>query len=313
VKPKDQLVATWGNLGQRPRGLGFILSFTYKRFDGQVPGPGELDDEDQALLEKVEAGFETVGELYAACKFRAALGEAMALAREAKGNVRAFDASPRCRSCEATAQLTLRVSPGSQIKEDRQAAATTVYVILRVVDNLKNILAPLLPHTPVPTHRTQKLHEYLGYEGQPFGSAQGKLFGTQKVVEYEEETRSHAALTYDHSGACQPSPVMGPSVFGQGGPLPEMTIGKLLTKNGQTMVARQGHGVDSMDTSFPGPFVPWLLKLAPVMTIIWARGIKRSRPAEANGGLPKRSGHSSGARLLVSMMLPRSYRSLMTS
>jgi methionyl-tRNA synthetase len=37
------------------------------------------------------------------------------------------------------------------------------------------------------------LHEYLGYEGQ--------LFGTQHVVEYEEETRSHQALTYDHAGA----------------------------------------------------------------------------------------------------------------
>jgi methionyl-tRNA synthetase len=68
-----------------------------------------------------------------------------------------------------------------------------VYVILRVVDNLKTILAPILPHTPVLTHRTQKLHEYLGYEGQ--------LFGTQHVVEYQQETRSHQALTYDHSGA----------------------------------------------------------------------------------------------------------------
>jgi methionyl-tRNA synthetase len=55
------------------------------------------------------------------------------------------------------------------------------------VDNLKTILAPILPHT------AQKLHEYLGYDGQ--------LFGTQQVVEYQEETRSHKALTYDHSGA----------------------------------------------------------------------------------------------------------------
>jgi methionyl-tRNA synthetase len=55
------------------------------------------------------------------------------------------------------------------------------------VDNLKTILAPILPHT------AQKLHEHLGYEGQ--------LFGTQHVVEYQEETRSHQALTYDHSGA----------------------------------------------------------------------------------------------------------------
>ena len=27
------------------------------------------------------------------------------------------------------------------------------------------------------------------------------MFGTQQVVDYEEETRSHQALTYDHSGA----------------------------------------------------------------------------------------------------------------
>ena len=34
----------------------------------------------------MEAGFETVGELYNACKFRAALGEALALVREANGD-----------------------------------------------------------------------------------------------------------------------------------------------------------------------------------------------------------------------------------
>ena len=42
-------------------------------------------------------------------------------------------------------------------------------------------------------HTAQKLHKYLGYDGQ--------LFGTQHVVEYQEETRTHEALTYDHSGA----------------------------------------------------------------------------------------------------------------
>jgi methionyl-tRNA synthetase len=158
----NELVATWGNLANR------MLSFAYKRFDGAVPEPGELNDADRALLAQVEAGFETVGELYHACKFRAALGEALALAREANGYLD-------------------RKAPWFQIKEDQVAAATTVYVILRAVDNLKTILAPILPHT------AQKLHEYLGYDGQ--------LFGTQHVVEYEEETRSHQALTYDHSGA----------------------------------------------------------------------------------------------------------------
>jgi methionyl-tRNA synthetase len=70
----NELVATWGNLANR------MLSFATKRFDGKVPEPGDpssssgqgLDAEDRALLEKVEAGFETVGALYNACKFRAA-------------------------------------------------------------------------------------------------------------------------------------------------------------------------------------------------------------------------------------------------
>jgi methionyl-tRNA synthetase len=163
----NELVATWGNLANR------MLSFAYKRFDGQVPEPGELDEADRTLLANIEGGFQTVGELYGACKFRAALGEALALAREANGYLD-------------------RNAPWFQIKEDPAAAATTVYVILRAVDNLKTILAPILPHT------AQQLHEYLGYDGQ--------LFGTQHVVEYEEETRvrgtrQHQALTYDHSGA----------------------------------------------------------------------------------------------------------------
>jgi methionyl-tRNA synthetase len=151
-----------------------MLSFAYKRFDGRVPEPGELDAEDRALLQKVEAGFETVGELYSACKFRAALGEALALAREANGDTFA-----------ALSAGLDRKAPWFQIKEDRAAAATSVYVILRVVDNLRTILAPILPHT------AQKLHEYLGYGGQ--------LLGTQRVVEYQEATRTQNALTYDHN------------------------------------------------------------------------------------------------------------------
>ena len=62
-----------------------MLSFAYKRFDGKVPEPGELDEADRELLERVEAGFDSVGELYGACKFRAALGEALALATHPLG------------------------------------------------------------------------------------------------------------------------------------------------------------------------------------------------------------------------------------
>jgi methionyl-tRNA synthetase len=106
VNEGHELVATWGNLANR------MLSFAYKRFDGKVPEPGELDDEDHALLEKVEAGFEAVGDLCNACKFRAALGEALALARKANGYLD-------------------RKAPWFQIKEDPAAAATTVTLGVR--------------------------------------------------------------------------------------------------------------------------------------------------------------------------------------
>ena len=128
VNEGHELVATWGNLANR------MLGFAYKRFDGKVPEPGELDDADPELLAKVEGGFETVGNLYTACKFRAALGEALALAREANGYLD-------------------RKAPWFQIKEDPEAAATTVYVILRAVDNLKTILAPRRCGSVRPTAR----------------------------------------------------------------------------------------------------------------------------------------------------------------
>ena len=97
----NELVATWGNLVNR------MLGFATKRFDGQVPEPGTLDDADREIQTKVEGGFQTVGDLIAACKFRAALNAALALAREA--NV-----------------YLDRKAPWFQIKQDKAAAATTV-------------------------------------------------------------------------------------------------------------------------------------------------------------------------------------------
>jgi hypothetical protein len=83
---------------------------------------------------KRKAGFQTVGELYNACKFRAALGETLALAWEANG----YTFVPLSAGLD-------RKTPWFQIKEDRQAAATSVYVTrsVRVVDNLETLLAPI--------------------------------------------------------------------------------------------------------------------------------------------------------------------------
>ncbi len=156
----DELVATWGNLANR------MLSFASKHF-GDVPQPGELGSADRTILNAVEKAFDTIGELIEGCKFKAALTEIMALAHEAN---RYLDEQ----------------APWLRIKEDRQAATTTVYVILRVIDSLKTLLTPFLPFT------CQRLHEYLGYEGTIIGRIYDQTL--------EEETRTHLAIRYDASG-----------------------------------------------------------------------------------------------------------------
>ncbi|NOZ29241.1 MAG: methionine--tRNA ligase [Chloroflexi bacterium] len=155
-----ELVATWGNLANR------VLSFAYRRFDGRVPQPGDLDEIDQALLNTVKDGFDSVGRQIEGCHFKAALTEAMGLAQEANRYLNVKE-------------------PWKQIKEDPAAAATTIYVCLQAIDWLRVIFSPFLPFS------SQKLHEYLGHEGS--------IFGRQYVEEYHETERSHLALRYDRS------------------------------------------------------------------------------------------------------------------
>jgi len=77
--------------------------------------------------------------------------------------------------------------PWFQIKENREAAGTTIYVALRAIDSLKVLLAPFLPFS------SERLHQYLGYEGT--------LFGRSYTATFEEKSRVHKALCYDDSGA----------------------------------------------------------------------------------------------------------------
>jgi methionyl-tRNA synthetase len=158
----NELVATWGNLANR------VLTFAYRNWDGRVPDPGELRPQDEALLAKVDAGFQTVGDLLAAVKLRAALGEALVLATEAN---RYLD----------------QQGPWFEIKQDKAEAARTVYTALRAIDSLKVLFAPFLPFT------AERLHQYLGHAGQ--------LFGSQRVETYADALGSHAALVYDAAGA----------------------------------------------------------------------------------------------------------------
>jgi methionyl-tRNA synthetase len=165
----DELVATWGNLANR------VLSFAYKHWEGVIPDPGELTAADQELLASIEKGFETVGKEYETVHLRAALGEAMRLASEVN------------RYLDQTA-------PWTSIKTDKQAAARAIFTAIRAIDNLKILLAPVLPHT------AERLHRFLGYQ-QP-------LFGQAYIQEVQDSLGTHAVVRYDPdsaSGKWQPS------------------------------------------------------------------------------------------------------------
>jgi methionyl-tRNA synthetase len=157
-----ELVANWGNLVNR------VLNMTRRYFDGQVPDPGLLNERDQTLLSAVDQGFDEIGRLYDACKFRAALQETLALATKVN-------------------QYLEETSPWLTVKSDPQTTARSLYTAIQAINGLKILFAPVLPFT------CQCLHEMLGENGQ--------LFGRPVIKDYKENTRDHVALTYDGSEA----------------------------------------------------------------------------------------------------------------
>jgi methionyl-tRNA synthetase len=130
----DELVAAYGNVVHR------TLTFLQSKFNGVVPQPQSLRPADEEMLAEVEKSFETVAAHIEQCHFKDGINAAMALARTAN---RYLDEQ----------------APWKQIKVDRDAAGTTIYVMLQVLSGLRILLCPYLPFS------AQKLHGYLGFEG----------------------------------------------------------------------------------------------------------------------------------------------------
>lgn len=157
----DELVATWGNLVNR------TLQSTFKNF-GHVPEPGPFAPADSELLDDIERGFESVGSLIEAARFKAALQEAMRLA--GLGN-----------------QYVAAQAPWSLLESDPERAATVLFVALRAIDNLKILFAPFIPFS------SQRLHELMGYEGVIAGPLEFRSIT-------EDDGHEHVVLTGDYQG-----------------------------------------------------------------------------------------------------------------
>jgi methionyl-tRNA synthetase len=136
----NELVATYGNLVHR------VLTFVYRNFDGCVPTCGDMGvssiQERAPTQLEVEslAKLNDVGNELSRCHFRQAIMGAMHLAQDAN---RYLD----------------EMSPWKVIKDDRQAAASSLYVAVCVISHLRTMLYPFLPFS------SQKLHQMLGFEG----------------------------------------------------------------------------------------------------------------------------------------------------
>jgi methionyl-tRNA synthetase len=140
----DELVATYGNLVNR------VLTFTYRNFGGYLPTYKDMgkkhvpiEEIDPVLaqeLDKTSATQTIVDTNLSKCHFKQALMSIMARAQE-------------------TNRYLDEKAPWKTIKENRQFTATTLFTAVCIITHLKNMMYPFLPFS------SQKIHEYLGFDG----------------------------------------------------------------------------------------------------------------------------------------------------
>ncbi|MHA3704592.1 methionine--tRNA ligase [Jatrophihabitans sp. YIM 134969] len=157
-----ELVAGWGNLVNR------TVSITAKNI-GSIPPPGELTDADRDLLQRSSKSFDEIGGLLARSRQKAAITETMRVVADAN-------------------KYLSDHAPWALKNTDPDRMASVLHVALQVVDDVKTLLTPFLPHS------SNKVHALLGGEG--------RWAGMPEVHEVEEElavgTPSYSVLEGDY-------------------------------------------------------------------------------------------------------------------
>ncbi|MDP3969218.1 MAG: methionine--tRNA ligase [Nocardioides sp.] len=121
-RTNDELVAGWGNLVNR------TATLIAKNF-GEIPPCGALEDTDQALLDRVEGAFDTVGDLIRAHRQKQAVGEVMRTVADVN------------RFVSDTAPWQLKG------EDQRERLGTVLHVVAQCVADCNLLLAPFLPHS----------------------------------------------------------------------------------------------------------------------------------------------------------------------
>ncbi len=122
ARNNNELLAVFGNFVNR------TLVLTKKYFDGKVPEPGVLTDEDKAVFDEIKKFPVRIGESLDKFRFREALNEMMSLAR--LGNKYLTDSEP-----------------WKIFKTDEERVRTILNVSLQICANLSVLSEPFLPFT----------------------------------------------------------------------------------------------------------------------------------------------------------------------
>ncbi len=137
ARNNGELVNALGNFINR------TLTFTMRYFDGVVPDAGARGESDRQQLARIAQQVERVAERLEAFRFKAALGEVMALARAANGYMD-------------------EKQPWTQRREDLAACGVTMNVCIQTVHALATVMAPFLPDS------SRRCRAMLGLgEGEP--------------------------------------------------------------------------------------------------------------------------------------------------
>ena len=166
----DELVAGWGNLVNR------TIAMTAKNL-GAIPAAGAFTDTDHALLATTRAAFDSVGDLLARSRQRAAINDAMRVVGEAN------------KYLSETAPWKLRT-------EDPDRMATVLHVALQAVDDCKTLLTPFLPSS------SSRVHALLGGTGTWAGMPD-LVAGEDRIVAGEAADSSYSVLTGDYQTAAR--------------------------------------------------------------------------------------------------------------
>lgn len=116
----EELVATWGNLVNR------VLSMSSRNFDGLVPEPSELADEDRLILALGQTTLDAVAAHIERVELRAGLRSAMDAATEVNAYLNATE-------------------PWNVLKEDRDRSGTILWTAIQTIAVIRVALSPYLP------------------------------------------------------------------------------------------------------------------------------------------------------------------------